>query len=116
MPICILQVSASKAYIRPAKNRQNLHVAIFSRVTKILIDPQTKKAIGVEFVKKGISRIVYAKKEVILSAGPINSPQLLMLSGIGPKNHLQNLGIPVIQDLPVGQNLQDHYGTIGIFN
>lgn len=109
-----MQVSASKAYIRSAKYRQNLHVAIFSRVTRILIDPQTKKAIGVEFVKKGRSRIVLARKEVILSAGPINSPQLLMLSGVGPKNHLTNLGIPVIQDLPVGQNLQDHYGTVGI--
>lgn len=96
------------------KYRHNLHVAIFSRVTKILIDPQTKKTIGVEFVKKGKSRLVLAKKEVILSAGPINSPQLLMLSGVGPKDHLKNLGIPVIQDLPVGQNLQDHYGTIGI--
>lgn len=95
------------------KNRHNLHVAIFSRATKILIDPQTKKTVGVEFVKKGKSRLVLVKKEVILSAGPINSPQLLMLSGVGPKDHLENLGIPVIQDLPVGQNLQDHYGTIG---
>lgn len=68
-----------------------------------------------EFVKKGRSRIVYARKEVILSAGPINSPQLLMLSGVGPKDHLQSLGIPVIQDLPVGQNLLDHYGTLGKF-
>jgi choline dehydrogenase-like flavoprotein len=106
-------VSASKAYIQSVKNRQNLHVAIFCRVTKILIDPLSKKTIGVEFVKKGKNRRVFAKKEVILSAGPINSPQLLMLSGIGPKEHLNNLGIPVIQDLPVGQNLQDHYGTLG---
>lgn len=88
-------------------------MAIFSRVTKILIDPLTKTAVGVEFVKKGKNRTVFAKKEVILSAGPINSPQLLMLSGVGPKDHLNNLGIPVIQDLPVGQNLQDHYGTLG---
>jgi len=88
-------------------------VAIFSRVTRIIIDPQTKKAIGVEFIKKGRSRIAYARKEVILSAGPINSPQLLMLSGVGPKDHLKNLSIPVIQDLPVGQNLLDHYGTVG---
>lgn len=108
-----LQVSASKAYIRPVKDRKNLHVAIFSRVIRIIIDPQTKKTIGVEFIKKGTRRIVFAKKEVILSAGPINSPQLLMLSGVGPKDHLKNIGIPVIQDLPVGQNLQDHYGTIG---
>lgn len=90
-------------------------MAIFSRVTKILIDPQTKKTIGVEFVKKGRNRTVYAKKEVILSAGTINSPQLLMLSGVGPKDHLENLGIPVIQDLPVGQNLLDHYGTFRMF-
>jgi len=67
----------------------------------------------VEFIKKGKTRIVYAKKEVILSAGPINSPQLLMLSGIGPRGHLKYHGIPVIQDLPVGQHLEDHYGLIG---
>lgn len=108
-------MSASKAYIRPVKHRQNLHVAIFSRVTKILIDPITKKTIGVEFVKKGKNRTVYARKEVILSAGAINSPQLLMLSGIGPKQHLENLNIPVIEDLPVGRNLLDHYGTIGMY-
>lgn len=90
-------------------------MAIFSRVTKILIDPQSKKTIGVEFVKKGKNRTVYARKEVILSAGPINSPQLLMLSGVGPRQHLQKLNIPVIQDLPVGQNLLDHYGTIGVY-
>ncbi|VVC32224.1 Glucose-methanol-choline oxidoreductase, C-terminal,Glucose-methanol-choline oxidoreductase, N- [Cinara cedri] len=108
------RVSASKAYIRSVKHRQNLHVAIFSRVKKILIDPQTKKTIGVEFVKKGKNRMVYARKEVILSAGPINSPQLLMLSGIGPNEQLQKLNIPVIQDLPVGQNLLDHYGTIAL--
>lgn len=54
----------------------------------------------------------HAKKEVILSAGPINSPQLLMLSGIGPKEHLEKLGIPVIHDSPsIGQHLHDHYGA-----
>jgi choline dehydrogenase-like flavoprotein len=68
----------------------------------------------VEFIKKGKIRTVYSKKEVILSAGPINSPQLLMLSGIGPKEHLKHHGIPVIQDLPVGQHLHEHYGLIGI--
>ncbi|XP_016664920.2 LOW QUALITY PROTEIN: glucose dehydrogenase [FAD, quinone] [Acyrthosiphon pisum] len=108
------RVSASKAYIHPAKDRQNLHVAIFSQVTRILIDPKTKKTLGVEFIKKGQIRTVYSKKEVILSSGPINSPQLLMLSGIGPKEHLKHHGIRVIQDLPVGQNLHEHYGLIGI--
>ncbi|XP_016661905.1 glucose dehydrogenase [FAD, quinone] [Acyrthosiphon pisum] len=106
------RVSASKAFIRPAKNRQNLHVAIYSQVTKIRIDPKTKKTIGVEFLKKGKLRTVYVKKEVILSAGPINSPQLLMLSGVGPKDHLKHHGIPVIQDLPVGKTLLEHYGTL----
>lgn len=90
-------------------------MAIFSQVTKILIDPKTKLTFGVEFIKKDKKRTVYAKKEIILSAGPINSPQLLMLSGIGPKNHLKNHKISVIQDLQVGQYLQDHYGTVGIF-
>ncbi|XP_060842181.1 glucose dehydrogenase [FAD, quinone]-like [Rhopalosiphum padi] len=108
------RVSASKAFIHPAKDRQNLHIAILSQVTKILIDPKTKKTIGVEFIKKGKVRTVYSKKEVILSAGPINSPQLLMLSGIGPKEHLKHHGIPVIQDLPVGQHLHEHYGLIGL--
>ncbi|XP_060842479.1 glucose dehydrogenase [FAD, quinone]-like [Rhopalosiphum padi] len=108
------RLSASKAFIHTAKDRQNLHIAIFSQVTKILIDPKTKKAIGVEFIKKGKIRTVYSRKEVILSAGPINSPQLLMLSGIGPKEHLKHHGISVIQDLPVGQHLEDHYGLIGL--
>lgn len=86
---------------------------MFSQVTRIIISSRTKKAIGVEFEKDGKTRKVFAGKEVILSAGSVNSPQLLMLSGIGPKDHLQYHGIPVIQDLPVGQNLQDHYGTTG---
>lgn len=108
-------MSASKAFVRPVKDRQNLHVAIFSQVTRILINPKTKLATGVEFIKRDKNRTVHAKKEIILSAGPINSPQLLMLSGIGPKEHLKNHKIPVIQDLQVGRHLQDHYGTVGIF-
>lgn len=79
-----------------------------SQVTKILVDPVSKRAYGVEFVKNKRRYYVLARKEVILSAGAINSPQLLMLSGIGPKNHLKSLDIPVIKDLPVGDNLQDH--------
>lgn len=101
--------STAKAFLRPIRLRKNLHISLYSHVTKILIDPNTKKAYGVEFVKKGLKYRVYTKKEVILSAGAINSPHLLMLSGIGPANHLNEKKIPVIYDSPgVGQNLQDH--------
>jgi len=58
--------------------------------------------------------LVHAKREVILSAGSIGSAQLLMLSGIGPREHLQRTGIPVLQDLRVGDNLQDHVGMFGL--
>lgn len=58
--------------------------------------------------------LIHAKREVILSAGSIGSPQLLMVSGIGPQEHLKRLGVPVIQDLRVGDNLQDHVGMFGL--
>lgn len=76
--------------------------------TKILIDSETKTAYGVEYIKNKRIHAVRARKEVILSAGPIASPQLLMLSGVGPQEHLISKGIPVIQDLPVGRTLYDH--------
>lgn len=107
--------SASKAYLKPVKHRRNLHVSIESRVTKVLIDPTTKKAIGVEFVKNRKRRTVMARKEVILAAGALNTPQLLMLSGVGPREHLEELGIkPVIQNLRVGENLNEHWTFAGL--
>ncbi|KAI4501931.1 hypothetical protein M0802_002613 [Mischocyttarus mexicanus] len=107
--------SAAKAFIRPIQLRQNFHLSLWSHVTRVLIDPSTKKAYGVEFIRNGRIETVFAKKEVILSAGAINTPQLLMLSGIGPRNHLESLSIPVIQDSPgVGQNLQDHIAIGGL--
>jgi choline dehydrogenase len=67
------------------------------------------KAIGVEYIRNNIKFRIHANKEVIISGGAINSPQLLMLSGVGPKNHLAEHGIPVVFDNPaVGQNLKDH--------
>ncbi|XP_015119141.1 glucose dehydrogenase [FAD, quinone] isoform X2 [Diachasma alloeum] len=102
------RVSASKAFINPIRNRKNFHLSTYSRVTRIIIDPKTKNAIGVEYIRNSNRYIVEARKEVILSAGSINSPQLLMLSGIGPRDHLYNLGIDIMEDLPVGHNLQDH--------
>lgn len=106
--------SASKAYIRPIKNRKNLHIAKFARVTKILINPKNNRAYGVEFLKNHTRYHIRTSKEVILSAGSINSPQLLMLSGIGPKEHLKELNIKPIKDLKVGYNLQDHPSFFGL--
>jgi len=106
--------STSRAFLHPIRKRKNLHVMKGSMVTKIMIDPNTKKTIGVEFVRNGKRQTVRARREVILSAGAINSPQLLMLSGVGPRKHLRNMNIPVIQELKVGYNLMDHMGVIGL--
>ncbi len=108
------RVSAYRAFIRPYKERKNLHVAIRSRVTRIMINHESKEAYGVEFIKAKKRRKVRALKEVILSAGAFNSPQLLMLSGVGPQEHLDSIGIPVIHDLRVGDNLQEHPAFAGL--
>lgn len=107
--------STAKAFLRPVRNRPNLHVALFAHVTRVIIDPQTKRALGVEFFRDGSKHVSYAKREVILSAGAIASPHLLMLSGIGPQEDLQRVGIPVVQHAPgVGRNLQDHIAIGGL--
>ena len=106
--------STAKAFLRPIRQRSNLFISMHSRVLKIVIDPVTKQATAVRFEKKGKIYQVKAKKEIILSAGSVNSPQLLMLSGVGPEDHLKSLGIPVIQNLPVGDNLQDHIALGGM--
>lgn len=108
--------SANRAFLEPVRGRKNLHVVTRSLVTKILIDPRNKTAYGVEYKWLGLFKTqAVATKEVILSAGAINSPQLLMLSGIGPKDHLQEVGIPVLQDLRVGYNLQDHISVGNLY-
>lgn len=99
--------STNVAYLYPISSRKNLHVKKYSQVTKLLIDCN-KKVYGVEFVSKGKTSVARASKEVILSAGAINTPQLLMLSGIGPKNHLNQFGIETVANLAVGYNLMDH--------
>ncbi|XP_045201417.2 glucose dehydrogenase [FAD, quinone]-like [Mercenaria mercenaria] len=101
-----VRASTVKEFLRPALTRSNLHVAVNSHVTKVNIEQKT--ATGVTFVQDGVKKIAKARKEVILSAGAIGSPHILMLSGIGPKKHLDSLNINVIKDLPVGKNLQDH--------
>ncbi|KAL1381531.1 hypothetical protein pipiens_013401 [Culex pipiens pipiens] len=107
--------SSSKAFLRPVRNRKNLHVALFAHVTRVIMDAENKRALGVEFIRDGKKHEVYATREVILSAGAIGSPHLLMLSGIGPRENLEQVGIPVVHDLPgVGQNLQDHIAVGGL--
>lgn len=107
--------SAAKAFIRPAMFRRNLHISMRARVTRIVIDPVTRTAASVEFVKNRKRYRIRARKEIILSAGTIASPQLLMLSGIGPAAHLRQHGIGVVHDLPgVGRNLQDHVAFNGL--
>jgi len=104
------RASVAKYYLNPAKSRKNLNIFSNSFVEKIMFDG--KKAIGIEVKIKNKIEKVYAKKELILSGGSINSPQLLMLSGIGDVNHLKEKGITVVSDLKgVGKNLQDHLET-----
>lgn len=106
--------STAKAFLRPVRTRTNLHISLNSFAHRVLIHPMTMRAYGVEYVKNGVKRIAYAKREVILSAGSINTPTLMMLSGIGPKEHLMDIGIPVMKDLRVGENLQDHVAMGGL--
>ncbi|KAJ8681726.1 hypothetical protein QAD02_017518 [Eretmocerus hayati] len=101
--------SVNRAYLHPAKDRRNLYITRHSHVSKILIDLKTKSAYGVQFEKNHKTVEVLARKEVILSAGAIVSPKLLMLSGVGPAGYLSEFNIPTIQDSPgVGSNLLDH--------
>jgi len=107
------RMSTNKAFIRPIRRkRKNLTVITEAHVTRVLIDK--KHAYGVEYLYKNRMRTVFVQKEVILSAGTLNSPKILMLSGIGPKRHLENMNIEVAKNLPVGRNLQDHVTSDGI--
>jgi choline dehydrogenase-like flavoprotein len=98
--------SAANAFLKPARKRHNLVVEARAQVTRVLLDGT--RATGVEFVKDTLVERVTAEREVILAAGAFASPQLLMLSGIGPAAHLREMNIAVAADLPVGKNLQDH--------
>ncbi|XP_053212830.1 glucose dehydrogenase [FAD, quinone]-like [Panonychus citri] len=105
--------SAYKSFIEPIKDRNNLHIMLHSRVTRVLFG-DNKRAVGVQFDRDSLSFVVYAKSEIILTAGTISTPHLLMVSGVGPADHLEALKIPVVADLPVGENLHDHPVTGGI--
>jgi choline dehydrogenase len=102
-----LRCSAAKAYLKPIKSRQNLSIITNAQVSKILF--KDRQAVGIEYIKGGSKHQIASQKEIILSAGALQSPQLLQLSGIGPASLLQKFGIPIVHDSPgVGKNLQDH--------
>jgi len=99
--------STAVAYLRPARARANLEIRTRCPVSRVLFSGM--RATGVEYRQKGNVHVIHARREVLLSAGAIGSPQLLLLSGIGTADDLRALGIPVVADLPdVGRNLQDH--------
>jgi choline dehydrogenase len=99
--------SAADAYLRPAMSRPNLTVKTDARATQVVVEGG--RAAGVRYLERGTEETAYVQGEVIVSSGAIGSPQLLMLSGIGPGDHLRELGIVVMVDSPgVGANLSDH--------
>ena len=99
--------SAAAAYLHPVMDRANLTVLTHAQATRI--DFEGTRATGVRYLQGGRDRAVQARREVIVAGGAFNSPQLLLLSGVGPAAELERLGIPLVRDLPgVGKNLQDH--------
>lgn len=122
--------SAANAYLKPAMGRANLKVLTHALATRIVFEG--RRAVGLEYVRGGVTHRVNVSADVILSGGPINTPQLLKLSGVGPAAELRTHGIAVVHDLPgVGENLQDHlefyfqvackepitlYSSIGLWN
>lgn len=103
--------SVAKAYLHPVRYRANLTVRTQAQAQRVLFEG--KKAVGLEYKDAQGTHKVYASKEVILSGGAFGSPQLLMLSGVGPAEHLKEKGIEVLHDLPgVGENLQDHIDAV----
>jgi choline dehydrogenase-like flavoprotein len=105
--------SAATAYLKPALKRRNLTLATKALITRVLT--WGTKATGVEYVQGGQTFRAMADSEVILAAGAFNTPQILMLSGIGPAAHLKERGIAPVIDLPVGQNLQDHPAALMMY-
>ncbi|CAM3438058.1 GMC family oxidoreductase [Kibdelosporangium persicum] len=99
--------STADAYLRPAMVRDNLTVRTHAQATKVVIE--SGRAVGMEYLYEGTVKTTYVEREVVLSGGAVNSPQLLMLSGIGPAEHLREMGIDVVVGLnEVGENLHDH--------
>lgn len=120
MPLIVkdgVRINPARAFL-PA-DRPNLYLMRNTLVTRLLVSEQVvddggkRSVYGVEISRQGVLKNITCRKEVIVSAGSVNSPQLLMLSGIGPEEHLRNLGINVVANLAVGKNLQDHTYFLG---
>ncbi|XP_071530904.1 glucose dehydrogenase [FAD, quinone]-like [Panulirus ornatus] len=108
------RASVAEAYLLRAESLNNLHVISNAHVTQVLFDDQ-KRAVGVRYEHRDKARTVLARREVVVSAGAIGSPHLLMVSGVGPAQHLQQYKIPVVADVPgVGLNFQDHPSIFGL--
>ncbi len=106
--------STSRAYLAPARDRANLEIVTDALVRRLVFEG--RRVVGVEYDRFGESHTIRANREVIVSSGAVNSPVLLMLSGIGPADALRRVGIPVVYDAPeVGENLQDHLGVYSSF-
>ncbi|HWM45369.1 MAG TPA: GMC family oxidoreductase N-terminal domain-containing protein [Xanthobacteraceae bacterium] len=101
--------SAATAYLKPALKRSNVTLKTKVLATRVIMEGT--RARGIEYAERGTLVRAHAAREVILSGGTFNSPQLLMLSGIGPADHLREIGITPLVDLPVGRNLQDHWAA-----
>ena len=107
--------SAAKAYLTPHLTRANLHIYTGAHTTRLLLE--RKRAVGVEFYHEGEVKQLKTSREVLLCAGALQSPQILMLSGIGPHEHLLENGIATLHDLPgVGENLHDHPDVVLVMN
>ncbi|XP_064613985.1 L-sorbose 1-dehydrogenase-like [Liolophura sinensis] len=106
------RTSTSAAFLKPAMARKNLHVVTHAHAVKIVFEKDT--ANGIVFRRNGKLQTVQARREIVLCQGAIGTPQILMLSGVGPRDHLQSLQIPLVADLPVGDHLQDHVFVDGI--
>ncbi|WP_172404577.1 GMC family oxidoreductase N-terminal domain-containing protein, partial [Halorubrum lacusprofundi] len=107
--------SSAAAYIKPVLDRENLTVQTRAHVTEIRFDGD--RAVGVTYEQDGVEHTPDVTGEIVLSAGAFNSPQLLMLPGVGPADHLEEHGIDVRVDLPgVGQNLQDHLFSFVVYD
>ncbi|XP_026289306.2 glucose dehydrogenase [FAD, quinone]-like [Frankliniella occidentalis] len=104
-----LRGSTARMYLRPSMGRPNLVVNTEALVSKVVIDAERGRATGVEFIdKNGVKQTVRAKREVVVCAGAVGSPQLLLLSGLGPTEELEAVGVTPVADLPVGRNLHNH--------